>query len=87
VSRFLAASADLAGPDASGREPPTAPGTRFARGARTGKPAVVTPLEVGVRTVLAASQPLSAGACQPPSAAAPPDGWRRLPNQSDSTAS
>src|SRR5262249_62005407 len=79
-----AAGGAAAGP---AREPPIAPGTRFARGARTGKPAVVTPLEAGVRTVFAACQPPSAGACQPPPAAAPPDGLPRLLNQSDSTPS
>jgi hypothetical protein len=88
ASRSLAVSADLTGPKASGRGLPIAPGTRFARGARTGRPAVVRPPEAGARTVLAASQPVSAGASQPPPAAvAPPDGLRRLLNQSDSTAS
>src|SRR6185437_5617693 len=72
ASRFLIASADLAGPAAPAGSPapagpgpsdsgrPAAPGTRFARGVRTGKPDVVTPLEAGARTVFAASQPLSA---------------------------
>src|SRR5205085_6511837 len=74
ASRFLIASADLAGPAGSpapaGPDPPdggrpAAPGTRFARGVRTGKPDVVTPLEAGARSVFAASQPLSAAAPQP----------------------
>ena len=42
----------------------------FARGVRTGKPDVVTPLEAGARTVFAASQPLSAAVPQPASATA-----------------
>ena len=83
----MAASADLGSPEASGRGLPIAPGTRFARGARTGRPAVVTPLEAGAKTVLAATQPLSAGASRSsPAAVATADHWRR-PNQSDSTAS
>jgi hypothetical protein len=65
-----------------------APGTRFARGTRTGRPEVVTPLEDGATIAFAAIQPLSAGDAQPASGAAVPSNclWR-LANQSDSTAS
>src|SRR6266566_7304173 len=87
ASRSRAAVADLGVAGAAG-EPLIAPGTRFARGTRTGRPAVVTPPEDGAMTVLAACQPPSAGGTRLPSTAAvPPDCLRLFPNQSDSTAS
>jgi hypothetical protein len=68
---------------------PIVPGTRLARGDRTGRPAAVVPLEAGLTAARAASQPGSAGEAQPTAsvAAEPPACLRRLPNQSDSTAS
>jgi hypothetical protein len=103
ASRSLVAAADLEGAGASDGGRPIVPGTRLARGTRTGRPAVVMPLEDGVRTVRAASQPWSDDPQPPPAAAAPPDAAspdaatspdaaspdrvRRFPNQSDSTAS
>ena len=88
ASRSRAAVADLADAGAAACGPLIAPGTRFARGIRTGRPAVVTPLEDGAVTAFAACQPLSTGDAQPPSAAAIAlNCLGRSENQSDSTAS
>ena len=84
-SRSRAAVADL-GAAGAADTPLIAPGTRFARGTRTGRPAVVAPSEDGAITVFAARQPRSTGDAPLPSAAALPPDWR-FPNQSDSTAS